>query len=96
MICEICGREKDDHEGLHHPFAPAGQGARVPTPAEVKRAAQGEKSPGAPRAPQVAQPVDLALRAVLLEAGIITPAQLEAADAKVRQGGIIVIVPDAG
>lgn len=83
--CTICHKPQEAHRQMHHSFSPHGR----PT-------ALFEKSPEAPAAPSGgAKPTvrlpsasDPILRMVLLRAGVITVAQLDAVEEELRATGV--------
>ena len=62
-VCSICGGSEDEHGSLHHEFNLNNQ--LIPRSREVKR-------PKVERIPTVVGAIDLELRHILLEKGIIT------------------------
>jgi hypothetical protein len=93
--CKFCGAAESDHEGRVHSFVAEGEAGRLPSPKELKqRGALKQAAASAPegsnRTPST-QSGDIALRLALLQAGVITPTQLEEAEKRLEQGGLIIV-----
>lgn len=91
-LCTICNRDRPAHKTMHHGFSPPGQ----PSSLFEKSPEAPETSPSGPRTtvrlPQSGDPI---LRMVLLRAGVITVAQLDAVEEELRATGAAGYVPPA-
>lgn len=85
ILCTVCNHEKEWHRGVVHPFTPPGvewdmrvtSSGQSPDPIRVDGEPDGNVAVRLMRGP-----IDPVLRMALVDKGIITPEELQAAEAK--------------
>lgn len=95
MTCKFCGKPESEHSpGMAHRFIPKDGQGKLPQP--QKNRPPSDASAPAPQPQGVIRNdfVDLPLRVALLRAGVITPDELSKAEEDVKNGGVLVVVPE--
>lgn len=85
-VCGACGKTADNHEGMRHPFTPKGASTSWLKPAK-DQLSQAVRVP-IPSPTQSVMPFDPVLRQALITCGVISPADLEAAERTIRALGM--------